>query len=249
MKYVVIAFMSMMVGYILYPIVNPPREAASMEMLLKKLFEDEARRYAEAETVEKRLKAADALYEKMMLIFLSQLSIKGPEIKPIQIITPKAPTPIVYIQSSVPTANIKSDKKMTLPERIMNNMLSGKDIPLFSTYITLDKSDARIKKLTGLSLGKLKLIEAARTGTEETIKLKVGDKTELNAEDNYDNVSINYSTDTILAFKGVPGDENLLLMILPEYFVFFDLRSFPQLVGKIYRGPLMYGSFTMKKAD
>ena len=56
---------------IFFVIKPTPKPAPQDEMVskFKNLSENEARRYAEATTAEEKLKAADALYEKMMLIF------------------------------------------------------------------------------------------------------------------------------------------------------------------------------------
>ncbi len=56
------------------PVVStPPDEIVTK---FKDLSENEARRYAEAKTADEKLKAADALYGKMMIIFLADLALK-----------------------------------------------------------------------------------------------------------------------------------------------------------------------------
>lgn len=248
MKIIIVSLISLVAGYFLYPVINPPQKTTNIEIALKDFFEAEARRYAEADSAEKKLKAADELYAKMMLIFLSQLSLKGPENKPVRYeASNAAPGPVVYVQSSVPVSENKTKKNLTLPDRIMNNHLFAKDVILFSSFPVIDASDSRIKKLIGLSLGKLKPLGPSRTGMEETIKLLVSGTTKIEAQDTYDNVTISYLTDTNQAFKGVPGDENLLMMTLPDYFVFIDLRGYPTLVGKIYREHRQTGEFQMQK--
>jgi hypothetical protein len=63
---------------ILYKKTEPVIATPSEEIVSKfrNLSENEARRYAEAKTADEKLKAADALYGKMMILFLADLALK-----------------------------------------------------------------------------------------------------------------------------------------------------------------------------
>jgi hypothetical protein len=63
---------------VLYKKPEPIASTTSNEIVtkFKDLSENEARQYAEAKTAEEKLKAADALYGKMMIIFLADLALK-----------------------------------------------------------------------------------------------------------------------------------------------------------------------------
>ena len=86
---------------------HPPVAEEVMVSKFKNLSENEARHYAEARTAEEKLKAADALYEKMMLIFLADLALKM--------------QPIHKVDPVMVDATLKEPKPESTPEVLSAN--------------------------------------------------------------------------------------------------------------------------------
>jgi hypothetical protein len=145
----------------------------------KSLSENEARRYAEATTAEEKLKAADALYEKMMLIFLADLALK---MEPIHQVDPamieqtiKESKEEIEKSTVEVTAAAKTDAeligiskktKTTLPSD--NKVISGYKDSNHST--TLDK---RTRRMLGNFEGTLRHLQGKDKGRVDSVKISM----------------------------------------------------------------------------
>lgn len=241
-----------MMGYFLYPYVHPTTPQEELLTLVRSLVANEARTFADARTAQEKLTAADRLYEKMMLIFLSQLKLETPENLPIDPIPTETLGRKPVLVQTVPTVpvelEIKEDGPLTLAEKLRRNLLDMKSYLSFSGLPYLNSLDSRIEKLKGVSKGKLRQKFQSRTGAEESVTLTVGDLTKLDVVDSYDNVTISYSGTTSQSFQSVQGDENLLLLVLPESrFVVLDFQRYPSIIGKVFTLNKHTADFEVKK--
>jgi hypothetical protein len=179
------------------------------------------------------------------------------------VVDEKLPSPIVDIKVepvverkkvSKDTPNSKDGRSDPLSQRIANR-------PDLVTFGQLQKTsyllitDPRIASLKGLYSGRNKIdcLEARTDGLSQ-VNLKIGEeRTSLNIIDSYDNrdSNLSFTSDSSKVFKAVLGDLNLLLMhtqIDSCYFV-FDLRSLPDLKGKLYWLNSLKGEIELKKKE
>lgn len=263
MKYFVIFLVAFALGYGVYPYFNKSEATnASQELtsLFEKFLKEEAGKYADASSPEDKLKAADEMYGKMMILFLSQLDLKGKENKPVEIKIDVHPEKKIVkevpVKIPVPlhTSDEESKEELTLAEKLQKDTtIDGR------TYITLQQlpfisdKDSRITKLTGVFSGKLKR-KNSRTGLLENIQLEINQDpekrmTKLLALDVYDNSSLNFYQETSQSFKSVPGDENLLLMTMADRTsVVFNLKRFPKISGRLFEISHLAGEFDLAKS-
>jgi hypothetical protein len=261
MKFFLIGLITFFLGYAVYPYINkiPASSDDELYLLFKKFLNEEGRSFADAHTPEAKLKAADAMYEKMMLLFLAQLKLEAPENRPLSIQVDIHPEKKEFQKKALPTIPArpreKSLKEMTIPERIFLNKLDSKTAMGFYRLPTLGLQDSRLLKLNGTFIGKLKLTGESRTGGTEKITLVVNrDKnkssTKLEAVDEYDNSTLDYTVNTAESFRSIPGDENYLLLSMSDQkFLMIDLRGYPTLSGKMLDLNVVKGDFTMKKTN
>lgn len=251
-KVFIFSLASLLLGYFSYPYLNPPEKKDEMLELFREFFKTEARAFTEARTAEQKLKAADAMYEKMMILFLSQLSLKAPANQPVV-----APSPMVIVKpggeiikipaEELPRGETKESPK-TVAEKILSNQLDLKTYLTFSSLPFLNMLDARIVRLKGFSKGKLTYGVESRTGSEEDAVLDVGAMTKFTVMDSYDNLSMNYSGPSSESFQSVPGDENLLMIRAPESrVIILDLRKLPEISGKVFSLHKHIADFRLKK--
>lgn len=83
MKYILVAIVSLFVGYYLHPAFNATPQPKDNVKPFKRFLETEARNYAELQDAEAKLKAADEMYGKMMMLFLAELGIMAQPSKPV----------------------------------------------------------------------------------------------------------------------------------------------------------------------
>lgn len=256
MKYVAVFLTAFALGYFTYSVLHPVDIKPSDELLslFQKFLKSEAKNFAEADNAEDKLKAADEMYSKMMLLFLSQLELKAPENKPLNVTVNIQPEKKIYVE--VPTEVIlpkirKPKKETTIAERLKSGTITMVDYKAMMDTVTyLDGNDSRVKKLIGTYTGKMKIIQS-RTGLLENVLLQVNldpenSMTKFEVKDVYDNTSLNLYEKTSDIFRSVPGDENFIFMTKAPTIIVFDLRTTP-IEGKFYQMKNLKGDFTLRK--
>ena len=140
----------------------------------KDLSENEARQYAEAKTAEEKLKAADALYGKMMIIFLADLALKLQpihEVDPVMVEqTMKEPVEVVEkpettITSPVVTAPAQSEKPKETQTPIAK---------LETAYRNSNHSktlDRRTRRMLGVFEGTLRHTQGKERGRVDSVMI------------------------------------------------------------------------------
>lgn len=259
MKYLAVFLTAFTLGYFTYSVLHPVADKPSDELLslFEKFLKSEAKNYANADSSEAKLKAADEMYSKMMLLFLSQLELKAPENKPLNVSVSIQPEKKVYVEVpreiEVPVKQKPKKKEIgkTISERLMAGTITMVDYKsMMDTVSYLDSTDSRIKKLIGSYTGKMKRNDS-RTGLLENVLMDVNSDREKSmtrflVKDVYDNTSMNIYEKTSETFRSVPGDENFIFITKGLSFIVFDLRTSP-IEGKLYNLRQVKGSFNIKK--
>ncbi len=256
MKYFAVFLTAFTLGYFTYNVLHPVDIKPSDELLslFERFLKSEAKNYAEADNAEEKLKAADEMYSKMMLLFLSQLELKAPENKPLNVTVSIQPEKKVYVE--VPKEVIipkirKPRKETTIAERLKTGTLTMVDYKsMLDTVTYLDGNDSRVKKLSGTYNGKMKILES-RTGLLENVLMQVNQDpensmTKFEVKDVYDNTSLNLYEKTSETFRSVPGDENFIFITRAPMMIVFDLRTSP-IEGSLYQMKNLKGNFTLRK--
>ena len=260
MKYLAVFLAAFTLGYLTNSMLHPVASRPSDELLslFEKFLKSEANTYANAGSAEDKLKAADEMYSKMMLLFLSQLELKAPENKPLKVSVTIEPEKKVYVEmpKEIEVSVKKNPKKKELGKSISERLMAGTITmvdykSMMDTVSYLDNNDSRVKKLIGSYLGKLKRSES-RTGLLENVQMNVNSDPEKNmtrflVKDVYDNTNLNIYEKTSETFRSVPGDENFIFITKGLSFIVFDLRTEP-IEGKLYNLRQMKGSFNLKKS-
>jgi hypothetical protein len=226
MKYFGIFLFALIMGYLLYPEINPPKETVIIRTQRERAITPiETRRHV----VEDLPHAGGAIQGKEMNV---QVDIQPEKVSEKKVIR----------------------SKMTPAEKIMANEIDQKTYLSFVHLPALTGQDSRILKLNGTFRGKLKNIKPSRTGILENITFAVNQDTEKEmtkfvVEDIYDNIQLNVYQLTESSFKSVPGDENLIMLRIPQGFIIFDLKSYPSISGKIFKMRKLSGQFVLTIKD
>jgi hypothetical protein len=257
MKYVAVFLAAFTLGYLSFSLLHPVDNKPSDELLslFEKFLKSEAKNYANADSSEEKLKAADEMYSKMMLLFLSQLELKAPENKPLNVTVTIEPEKKIYVEAPreivLPPKKQKKKPAKTIAERLMAGTITMTDFRSMMDVVTyLDSNDSRVKKLNGVYIGKMKSTQS-RTGLLENVLFEVNQDpeklmTKFNVKDVYDNTNMNIYEKTSEVFRSVPGDENFIFITKNMSFIVFDLRTNP-IEGKVYQMRTLRGDFDLRK--
>lgn len=232
MKYFAVFILALILGYLIYPVINPIQETVIHR----------TEKTTTVNPIETRAHIIENVPSK-------------PEVK-----DPPATVDItIQPEKNTKTNVLKIERelnleKMTMAERIMANKISLKIYHGFAQYPNIPVQDSRIVKLSGTFSGKLKSVEESRTGLRENVTFQVNQDpekayTKFEVMDVYDNRQFNYYQLTEHSFRSVPGDENYLLMRVPQGFIIFDIRNFPVVSGKQFQLHQMTGEFMLTKTN
>jgi hypothetical protein len=235
MKYFFVILPALILGYVIYPMINPAPEEK-------------------------------IIYRTEKITNVTPIETRGHVIQDV-------PAPSLKEQESEREINVKVDvteekvfplvpekahkkvpEKLTIAERIMANKIDIKTYVGFSSFPNIPVQDSRIVKLNGSFKGKYKSKTDSRTGLLENVAFEVNvdpekEMTKFEIVDVYDNRGFNVYQLTENTFKSVPGDENFLLMRIPQGFIIFDIKRFPEVSGRKFLMNKLVGTFTLKRKD
>ncbi len=240
------------------------------EML--KIFEaflrSEGKNYADAQTAEEKLKAADEMYGKMMVLFLANLGIEGEKNRPVSApLVQKNTTPTVIFNSSVTPESRVVKKIKNVPEQkksaqsgVYAQFTSGRlDFKFYSQLRTLKAmniKDPRLKQLRGFYTGSLqfKNTEVEDKATFEmkldpvTVKLNVIPTDQIRYPEHDQMVAI--PANDLSIFKEIPGESNLIVMSQsPTHHYLIDISLLPALKMKYYSLNFVRAEFVLRKRN
>lgn len=230
MKYFGVFLLAFILGYFLYPKINPPMETV--------IYRSE--KQSTIIPIETRGHVVE--------------HIPATPKKPLNVQVDIQPEKTVEVPGEVEVREVRNNpkKKMTVAEKIMANKVDMKTYMSFVQFSAITGQDSRVLKLNGTFKGKLKNVIPSRTGILENITFAVNqdpekEMTKFVVMDVYDNTQLNVYQLTDSSFKSIPGDENLLMLRTPQGFILLDMKSFPSIRGRIFNMNKMTGHFVLAK--
>lgn len=221
---------------------------------IQQLGEEDLRRYAEARTADEKLKAADALYEKAMLLFLANL---GTHVKGLPLKAPVAR--IATDEMSAGTEQTAVDKaapvfvEPTKPGNAKEETLvipgpQGdrlKNLTAFHGASVVDKMTPAIRRLNGNYEGVLNYLAGPKKGTQDSVVLEVelqwadekltgGIEVKMTNQEGFQHSHQRGGQGSIL--RTVPSNKNLMyLESAPGRFILLDISRTDLLRGDYYQ--------------
>lgn len=231
MKYLAVFIFALILGYVSYPMLNPP-----LETVIHRL---------EKQTTYRPIETRGHVLGKGTV----KEEVTGDRPLNVQVnIQPEKKIEVPVIEKE----RVEAKEQLTIAEKILANKIDIKTYLGFAQFPSLGSQDSRLLKLNGAFTGKMKLRKESRTGLLEKITFSVNqdpekEMTKFEVIDIYDNIQLNAYQLTDQSFKSVPGDENLLMMRIPQGFIVFDIRKFPSISGKTFEMNKMTGEFFLTK--
>jgi hypothetical protein len=267
LKYSIILLIGLISGYFLYPAFNSNKLTPQETTKFQDFIDHEAKSFALLQDADAKLKAAEAMYGKMMILFLADLGLKSSHdftpaiaavVEPIQvreeIIRDEAPAgsekgEVVNVSLPIP-ASTKAKKKKTDQERY--------DSYRMAHYV--DSFKGQSKRLLGTFRGVLKHQTIKNKGRIDTVVMTFNLKQEgksikgdtlvaMSDPSGYE-YSRNAGNGGNRSLKSVPQDENSYYVdASPTSYFLINLKSFPEVSGQYFESGRLIGNVQLRKAE
>lgn len=262
MKFVAVLIVGIVIGHFLTPVETnhlPPEKVNEFQNLI----DNEAKNFALQKDAEAKLKAAEELYGKMMVLFLANLSLKSthqyvPADKP-QVVEEKAEVvkeetikPIekpaaLLAESPGPVASQKPSQKT--PQQIYDEFRGAHYVESFK---------AKERRLLGHYVGVLKRTKPKQT--EDFIRFEFnlvqqgeklsGDTLVTMTDQEGKEYSRNAGNGGNRALKFVPNQSDAYYVdASPTSFFMISFKHFPQITGAYYEKGELIGKVEMRKVQ
>lgn len=251
MKYILVAIVSLAIGYFSRPV--PKTEPFDT------FIQTEAKKYAEATDADAKLKAADEMYGKIMLLLLAEVGTRArPEAsKPVLInlpdktecpplIAPETTVTSVSTPESPPVAPVASEKKLKPEEVAKENWAK------YATTPYLDTFQGKDRRMLGRFEGVLQ-----RANREDTIVMQfnlIETKKEITGETfvtmtdpNGKEYSRNAGNGGNRSIKSADSENGYYIEASPSSYFLINLKHYPQISGKYFEKGKFIGDVQLRK--
>lgn len=249
MKYLLVAVVCLAIGYFSRPVPKPET--------FDTFIQTEAKKYAEATDADAKLKAAEEMYGKIMLLLLAEVGTRArPEVsKPVLVDLPKvtecppviAPeTETTVIASSAVTTPVASQKPK--PEEVAKDNWTK-----YTTTPYLETFQGKDKRLIGRFEGTL----VNPDGREDTVVMQfnlVETKKEITGETfvtmtdpSGKEYSRNAGNGGNRSIKGADGENGYYIEASPTSYFLINLKHYPQISGKYFEKGKLIGDVQLRK--
>ena len=275
MKTLLLLLGGLLAGYFLYPVFHsqPKTIKLSDEKVgqFQEFVNKEAKDFAILETAEDKLKAAEAMYGKMMVLFLAHLGLKSNyNFKPVAVV---AKTEAVKEQKisensrvaekEEPVSNLGSreayaDEIKSKPKAEVKTDQERYEQYRMSQYI--EKFDDKSKRLFGSFRGALKHEATKNEGRVDSVLMEFnlhledgkvsGDTLVVLADPRNVEYSRNAGNGGNRAMKSSPQDvDSYYIDASPTSYFLINLKNIPEVTGQYYERGKLIGNVNLRKTD
>lgn len=248
MKYILVALVSAALGYFLRPV----PKADSFDTFIQ----TEAKKYAEATDADAKLKAADEMYGKMMLLLLAEVGTRArPEVsKPVLVNLPKITEcpPLIAPEPAEKTISVTTPQpeiqKSLKPEEVAKDNWTK-----YATTPYLDTLQGKDKRMIGRFEGVLQ----RGNDREDTVVMQfnlVETKKEITGETFVTMTDPNgkeYSRDAghggNRSIKSADAENGYYIEASPTSYFLINLKHYPQISGKYFEKGKFIGDIQLRK--
>lgn len=235
-------FAGVLAGLILasaYFLTRPPVIAEKTKVEFRAFTEEEARAFADAPDEASKLRAAEALYGKMMVLFLANLGLHLKESRPVlpaetsapiesklAVVTPEVP-PLQCPPCAEASQGLTEKKARTSPLTTPEKFRSA---PYFT------KLDANLRKLNGVFAGKLSYFSGTRRGKIDSALIDVnlvqkqetldGEIGVILTDENGKAYSRNRGRGGNKSIRYIPSEKTVFVEASPNSFFSFRMQEF-----------------------
>lgn len=264
MKYVLVAACSLLLGYFLYPSLN---QDSPLEAETKTKFEafvnNEVRNYAELKDAEAKLKAAEEMYGKMMLLFLAEMGIRSKqELKKVEA-TPETVVTHAEVKTTPGPEHVTAVAAPTVrPEVVLPKETKLKDTPkeAWTKYATtpfLESIKGKDKRLIGQFEGALTHSSGKNAGRVDTVVMEFnltqtvkgisGNTLVLMIDPTGKEYSRNAGNGGNRALKGSELPDAYYVEASPNTYFMINLKRIPEVRGQYFEKGKFVGNVVLRK--
>lgn len=254
MKYLAVAVVALVIGYFLHPVFNPPPKD-KFETFVK----TEAAKFAEATDADAKLKAAEEMYGKMMILFLAELGLRVSEVpvsKPVAE-KPEKECPPQIITETKKEMPVMTGSPDALSDKPNQKVEMKPDTPesrwtKYATTPFLESFKGKDRRM----LGKFEGILKRNNGREDTVEMNFnliqngknieGETLVVMTDPNGKVYSRDAGNGGNRSIKSAEGDGYYIEASPTSYFL-VNLKHYPQLSGKYFEKGKLIGEVHLRK--
>lgn len=262
-------------GYFLYPAFHTQTKTINLSHEKVGQFQEfvnkEAKDFAVLETAEDKLKAAEVMYGKMMVLFLAHLGLKSNyDFKPAAIVAKTEMAPEKKIpeeamisekverSSNLGTRDAYADEVKSKPK--VENKTDQERYEQYRMSQYIEKFDEKTKRLLGSFRGTLKHEGSKNDGRVDSVLMEfnlhqeddkvTGDTLVVMADPNNVEYSRNAGNGGNRAMKSSSQDaDSYYVDASPTSYFLINLKNFPEVTGQYYERGKLIGNVNLRKTD
>jgi hypothetical protein len=275
LKALILLLAGLIAGYFLYPAFHTQPKAIKLSEENVGKFQEfvnkEAKDFAMLETAEDKLKAAEAMYGKMMVLFLAHLGLKSNyDFKPAATMAKietvqekKIPEEPRVAEKEEPLSNpgrrdLYADEVKSKPKAENKTDQERYEQYRMSQYI--EKFDEKAKRLLGSFRGTLKHDSPKNEGRVDSVLMEfnlhqedgkvTGDTLVVMADPSNVEYSRNAGNGGNRAMKSISQDaDSYYVDASPTSYFLINLKTFPEVTGQYYERGKLIGTVNLRKTD
>lgn len=265
MKYIIVAVVSLFVGYYLHPAFNATPQPKENILPFKKFIEKEAKTYADLQDAEAKLKAADEMYGKMMMLFLAELGIMATQSRPV--LNPVCPPVAKVLKDDFPVEDMTKPDAQTFgtvtPAETPNARKAekpkndGERWVKFASTPYLDQFSRKDRSLMfGAFEGQMRHLSPHQERVDTIImqfnllqvdKKIEGDTLVSMVDPSGKEYSRNSGNGGNRSIKKADTENSYYVEASPTSYFLLDLSNFPRVTGQYFERGKLEGNVTLRK--
>lgn len=248
MKYVLVAIVAFVAGYFLRPV----PQSEKFETFIK----TEAAKYAEATDADAKLKAADEMYGKIMLLLLAEVGtrVKPVESRPVLVDLPetKECPPMIAPEPAPQVTTIKASQPIVVTNKKPQDVVKENWVK-YSTTPFLESFQGKDKRM----IGRFEGILQRKNGREDTIVMQfnlIENRNEITGDTFVTMTDPNgkmYSRDVgnggNRSIKSADSANGYFVEASPTSYFLINLKHYPQVSGKYFEKGKFIGDVQLRK--
>lgn len=271
MKNIALIFAGLITGFLISAYIYKQKEASLPPPVSKQIFQDfidrEGNAFATAADAESKLRAADEMYGKMMVLFLAELGLKSTSgvavSSPVLPVTVVNEGPAETTSSTVTTLDTHPAIEISQTSDAVKEVTKKSEVGEAGSYQHYNSSafisslTPTLKKMIGFFEGSLTHKSGRNKGRVDSIQMNFnlieqdgsiqGEALVSMVDPSGFEYSRNSSEGSNKSFKGTNKENFIYIEASPTSYFLVDVSEFPKIIGVYFEKGQDIGTLTMRK--
>ncbi len=264
MKYLLVLVVGLVSGYFIYPAFNSKTLSPEKTVKFQNFINEEAKAFALLEDADAKLKAAEAMYGKMMILFLADLGLKTsyqytPAV-PDQLVMEKTVEDVIPVDQVVNEKTLVTTAEKTKDKKNEEKKTDQQRYDLYRSAQYMEAFKGKDKRLLGSFKGLLRYQSLKNRDRIDSVQMNfnlrqegntvTGDTLVVMSDPENVEYSRNVGNGGNKSLKSVPQNADAFYVeASPTSYFFINLKAFPSVSGQYFERGKLIGNVTLQKTD